>query len=153
MEKEVLPSLSSYCLPHNRPKIKRQVIGARKKETLLATSAENGGLVAQITILPGFHRSFFNNDLFHRSSSRSGSGGGLQRNAAKLVAEVASGWLQALRPGAGVALAYNSLTTPRHQLAQAMEQAGFEVLPQVEGLEHRVDQSILRDVLVARKPK
>ena len=34
-----------------------------------------------------------------------------------------------------------------------LEQAGFEVLPQVEGLEHRVDQSILRDVLVARKPK
>ena len=72
-------------------------------------------------------------------------------NAAKLVAEVAPGWLKALRPGAGVALAYNSLTTPRHQLAAAMEQAGFEVLPQVEGLEHRVDQAILRDVLVARK--
>ena len=45
------------------------------------------------------------------------------------------------------------MTTPRHQLAAAMEQAGFEVLPQVDGLEHRVDQSILRDVLVARKPK
>ena len=47
--------------------------------------------------------------------------------------------------------AYNSLTTPRHQLAEAMEAAGFTVLPQAEGLEHRVDQAILRDVLVARK--
>ena len=92
-------------------------------------------------------------DLPYGVQHGASGGGSLQRNAAKLVAEVASGWLQALRPGAGVAMAYNSMTTPRHQLAQAMEQAGFEVLPQVEGLEHRVDQSILRDVLVARKPK
>jgi hypothetical protein len=52
-----------------------------------------------------------------------------------------------------VALAYNVLTTPRQHLADAMEAAGFTVLPQVEGLEHRVDQSILRDVLVAKKAK
>ena len=70
---------------------------------------------------------------------------------AEAVREVADGWFAALRPGAGVALAYNSLTTPRHQLAEAMEAAGFTVLPQAEGLEHRVDQAILRDVLVARK--
>ena len=92
-------------------------------------------------------------DLPYGVQHGASGGGSLQRNAAKLVAEVAPGWRKALRPGAGVALAYNSLTTPRHQLAAAMEQAGFEVLPQVEGLEHRVDQSILRDVLVARKPK
>lgn len=92
-------------------------------------------------------------DLPYGVQHGANGGGSLQRNAAKLVAEVAPGWLKALRPGAGVALAYNVLTTPRHQLAQAMEQAGFEVLPQVEGLEHRVDQAILRDVLVSRKPK
>ena len=92
-------------------------------------------------------------DLPYGVQHGASGGGSLQRNAARLVAEVAEGWHKALRPGAGVALAYNSLTTPRHQLAQAMEAAGFEVLPQVEGLEHRVDQSILRDVLVARKPK
>lgn len=92
-------------------------------------------------------------DLPYGVQHGASGGGSLQRNAAKLAAEVAPGWLKALRPGAGVALAYNVLTTPRHQLTQAMEQAGFEVLPQVEGLEHRVDQAILRDVLVARKPK
>ena len=39
------------------------------------------------------------------------------------------------------------------KLASRLEAAGFTVLPQVEGLEHRVDQSILRDVLVAKKAK
>ncbi len=89
-------------------------------------------------------------DLPYGVQHGASGGGSLQRNAAKIVSEVAAGWHAVLRPGAGVALAYNSLTTPRHQLAQAMEQAGFTVLPQIEGLEHRVDQAILRDVLVAR---
>ncbi len=89
-------------------------------------------------------------DLPYGVQHGANGGGSLQRNAAKIVAEVAAGWRQSLRKGAGVALAYNSLTTPRHQLAQAMEAAGFTVLPQIEGLEHRVDQAILRDVLVAK---
>lgn len=84
----------------------------------------------------------------HGSSGQAG----LRRNAAGLVAEAAPGWLTCLRPGGGAALAYNRLTTPRERLAAALEQAGFAVLPPVEGLEHRVDQAILRDVLVARKP-
>lgn len=92
-------------------------------------------------------------DLPYGVQHGSANGGGLQRDASKLVAECAPGWLQVLRPGAGAALAYNSLTTPRNRLADALERAGFEVLPQVEGLEHRVDQSILRDVFLARKPK
>jgi len=92
-------------------------------------------------------------DLPYGVQHGASGGGSLQRNAAKILREVAPGWHKALRSGAGVALAYNVLTTPRHQLAEAMEAAGFTVLPQVEGLEHRVDQSILRDVLVAQKAK
>lgn len=92
-------------------------------------------------------------DLPYGVQHGASGGGSLQRNAAKILREVAPGWHKALRPGAGVALAYNVLTTPRHQLTEAMEAAGFTVLPQVEGLEHRVDQSILRDVLVAKKAK
>ena len=92
-------------------------------------------------------------DLTYGVQHGASGGGSLQRNAAKIVREVAPGWWKALRPGAGVALAYNVLTTPRQHLADAMEAAGFTVLPQVEGLEHRVDQSILRDVLVAKKAK
>lgn len=91
-------------------------------------------------------------DLPYGVQHGANGGGALLRNAAGLVSSCAPGWLTVLRPGAGVALAYNSLTTPRHRLAQAMEEAGFAVLPQLEGLEHRVDQAILRDVLVACKP-
>ena len=90
-------------------------------------------------------------DLPYGVQHGASGGGGLQRNAAKILRDLAPGWKDALRPGAGVALAYNVLTTPRQQLAEALESAGFTVLPPVEGLEHRVDQSILRDVLLARK--
>ena len=47
-------------------------------------------------------------------------GDGLRRNAAGLAAEAAPGWFAVLRPGGGVALAYNVLTTPRQQLVQAL---------------------------------
>lgn len=78
---------------------------------------------------------------------------GLRRDAASLAAACAPGWLWSLRPGGAAALAYNSLTTRREALAQGLEKAGFQVLPPLSGLEHRVDQSILRDVIVAKKPK
>lgn len=84
----------------------------------------------------------------HGSAGQSG----LQRSAVSLVERSAPGWLECLRPGGGAALAYNRLTTPREQLAAAMEKAGFTVLPPLEGLEHRVDQAIVRDVLMASKP-
>ena len=92
-------------------------------------------------------------DLPYGVQHGASGGDGLRRNAAGLAAEVAPGWFAVLRPGGGVALAYNVLTTPRQQLVQAMEGAGFSVLPRTEGLEHRVDQAILRDVLTAYKPK
>lgn len=81
-----------------------------------------------------------------------GSGAeGLTRDASRPAEECAAGWFHALRKGAGAAFAYNTLTTPREKLAGALERAGFSVLPREEGLLHRVDQAILRDVLVARK--
>lgn len=85
----------------------------------------------------------------HGASGRDG----LRRDASELAAACAPGWLLALRPGGAAALSYNSHTTRRDKLQKGLEQAGFQVLPQMPGLEHRVDQSILRDVIVAKKPK
>ena len=83
-----------------------------------------------------------------------GSGAdGLTRDASRTVVECAAGWYRVLRRGAGAALAYNVHTTPREKLAHAMAQAGFSVLPPIEGMAHRVDQAILRDVLLARKER
>ncbi len=109
-------------------------------------SAQAGGILAKNTA------DLLACDLPYGVQHGASGGGALQRNAARLVAQAAPGWQAVLRKGAGLALAYNALTTPRQQLADALEQAGFTVLPQQEGLEHRVDQSILRDVLVAVKP-
>ena len=53
LEEKVLPSLRPYCSLHDRPIIKRQVVGARNM-TLFGKPAdrEDGGLVPQRTILP-----------------------------------------------------------------------------------------------------
>lgn len=77
---------------------------------------------------------------------------GLRRDAASLTAQCAPGWFSVLRPGSGLALAYNCHTTRRDALAQALAQVGFAVLPPISGLAHRVDQAILRDVIQAQKP-
>lgn len=84
----------------------------------------------------------------HGASGREG----LRRDAAALTAQCAPGWFSALRPGGGLALAYNRHTTRRDALERALRMAGFAVLPPIPGLEHRVDQAILRDVLQAQKP-
>lgn len=84
----------------------------------------------------------------HGASGREG----LRRDAAALTAQCAPGWFSALRPGGGLALAYNRHTTRQDALERALRMAGFAVLPPIPGLAHRVDQAILRDVLQAQKP-
>lgn len=102
-------------------------------------------------LLPGESADLLVCDLPYGVQHGSSGQNGLRRDAAGVVKDCAGGWYAALRKGAGAALAYNGLTTPRDRLAQAMEQAGFAVLPREEGLLHRVDQAIERDVLLARK--
>lgn len=64
-------------------------------------------------------------------------------------------WLQALKPGGALALAFNTYTLKREALAEWMERAGFEVMRggAYEGFEHWVEQAVNRDVLVGRKAK
>lgn len=79
----------------------------------------------------------------------------LSRNAVSLVEDSLDGWMLALKPGASVVLAYNALTTPREGLEKALSQHGLDVLTEqgYTGYAHRVDQSIDRDLIVARRPE
>lgn len=79
----------------------------------------------------------------------------LSRSAVSLVEDALGGWLLALKPGASLVLAYNSLTTPRQALEAAMTRHGLTLVdgPGYQGYAHRVDQSIDRDLLIARKPE
>jgi hypothetical protein len=80
--------------------------------------------------------------------------GTLQRSPHELLETALPVWFELLRPGAGVGLAWNRHTLPRERLVHVLSTHGFElVVPAVdERFVHRVDRSITRDVLVARRP-
>ena len=89
----------------------------------------------------------------HGSHAR-GPGGGRDRSPLGLVEAALPGWLRALRPGGAVGLAWNTHVAPRADALAVLAAAGLEPLD--EGpwreLEHRVDSSIQRDVVVAVLP-
>lgn len=80
--------------------------------------------------------------------------GVLQRSPDELLAAALPAWRDLLRPGAGMALAWNLRTLPRATLVARLADAGLElcVPPADPRFEHRVDRSIQRDVVVARRP-
>ena len=79
----------------------------------------------------------------------------LTRNPSELVLACAPAWHAVLKPGGALALAWNSFVLSREALTQLLEAHGFSVCQEGPYLafEHRVDNAIRRDVLVARKIK
>lgn len=85
--------------------------------------------------------------------SRSTSGG-LARGPVDLVAEALPVWIPLLRRGGAIGIAWNTKVASRDRLAELLRDADLEVV-EASGyldLEHRVDQAIVRDVVVARRP-
>jgi SAM-dependent methyltransferase len=84
--------------------------------------------------------------------SRSGSG--LQRRPRELLAEALPGWVRLLRPGGAVGVAVNVRTCPRADALAMLAGAGLQPrdTPAYRGFEHRVDQAIQRDLVVAVRP-
>jgi len=70
-----------------------------------------------------------------------------------MLRRVLPAWKDALKPGAGVAISFNSLTLPRKTLVELLEGAGFQVMTEApyDYFEHFVEQAVTRDVVVARK--
>jgi hypothetical protein len=87
-------------------------------------------------------------DLPYGIEHRSGPGGA--RDPRAVLAACAPEWAERLRPGGAMVLAYNRLLPPREVLAGPFVEAGLTLLP-VEA-PHRMSESILRDVLVMRRP-
>lgn len=77
----------------------------------------------------------------------------LTRNPKELVSRCLPGWRAVLKTGGALVLSWNCQVLPRQALAQIMREAGFTVLEDeaYSHFSHRVDQSIQRDVIVARK--
>ncbi|MGN0778676.1 MAG: TRM11 family SAM-dependent methyltransferase [Aristaeellaceae bacterium] len=70
-----------------------------------------------------------------------------------MLRRVLPAWRDALRPGGGVAISFNTLTLPRQTLVELMDGAGLHVLTQepYSDFSHFVEQAVTRDVVVARR--
>ena len=77
------------------------------------------------------------------------------RGPAGLLRQALPVWADLLRPGGAMALAWNRHTLARAELASLVEGSGLELRTPADddAFVHRVDRSILRDVLVAARPR
>jgi SAM-dependent methyltransferase len=83
------------------------------------------------------------------------SGGALHRSPLDLLTAALPGWVRVLRPGGAVGIAVNTRTSPRADSLRALADAGLEPLDSepYRGFGHRVDQAIVRDIVVGVKPE
>lgn len=82
------------------------------------------------------------------------AGQGLHRSPLDLLAAAAPVWVELLRPGGALGLSLNTNVASRADATKFLIDAGLEPLeagPYL-GFRHRVDQAIMRDILVARRP-
>ncbi|PZF82866.1 SAM-dependent methyltransferase [Micromonospora endophytica] len=79
---------------------------------------------------------------------------GLVRDPLALLAAAVPGWVRVLRPGGALGISWNTNVARREAAAEHLAAAGLTVLDDGswQALAHRVDQAIVRDILVARRP-
>lgn len=79
---------------------------------------------------------------------------GLARRPADLLTAAVPVWASLLRPGGAVSIALNTLVAPREEAAAILAASGLKPVESKPYLQfrHRVDQAIVRDIVVARKP-
>jgi SAM-dependent methyltransferase len=82
------------------------------------------------------------------------SGGRLDRSPLDLLREAVPVWAEVLRPGGALGVSWNVRVAGRGQALEVLAQAGLTPLDDgpYRRFEHRVDQAIQRDLLVARRP-
>ncbi|MCC3765786.1 hypothetical protein K3N28_22255 [Glycomyces sp. TRM65418] len=79
----------------------------------------------------------------------------LTRRPTELLEASIPVWTELLRPGGAIGVSWNTHVTERAALAAMLEAAGLAVCDSepFHDFEHRVDQAINRDLIVARKPR
>jgi len=77
----------------------------------------------------------------------------LTRNPDELLTMCVPGWAEVLMPGGTMVLAWNTFVLPREKVVEIVEKSGLRVSDDevYSRFEHRVDQSIKRDIIVAKK--
>ncbi len=77
------------------------------------------------------------------------------RSPVPLLRTALPAWTRLLRPGGAVGIAWNTYVARREELAALLAEHGCEVLDTepYHGFRHRVDQAIVRDLIVARRAR
>jgi hypothetical protein len=144
----------------------RKVIGRRlEAETAPSRERWDAGATQQVTVLTAdtttvaehFRRESFDLlvvDLPYgvQHGSR-GADRGLARNPTDLLDAALPGWCAVLRPGGAIGMSWNTHVARRDEVIARLRGQGLDVLddPPYDGFAHRVDQAILRDLVVARR--
>ena len=78
----------------------------------------------------------------------------LRRSPVELLTDVVPGWVELLRPGGAMGIAINTRVGSRADVLAVLAGSGLEPLDSepYRRFEHRVDQAIVRDIVVAVKP-
>ncbi|MFD9895308.1 TRM11 family SAM-dependent methyltransferase [Amycolatopsis sp. NPDC059027] len=78
----------------------------------------------------------------------------LARSPRDLLAAAIPVWTRVLRPGGAIGISWNTTVLPREDLVAVLGRAGLDVREggPYDEFSHRVDQAIVRDLVVAAKP-
>lgn len=154
----------------------RQVFGKNKAEAIYAQEFEYGAskddfkddnLRRKLGVVNGSTLDadkYFKKESFHlivgdlpygiaHGNSVTNKAGSITRNPSELLDQCLPQWQQVLKKGGVVVVAWNSFVISRHKLTKVFASHGFEVLSSdlYDNFEHMVDQSIKRDIIVAKK--
>jgi SAM-dependent methyltransferase len=77
----------------------------------------------------------------------------LSRRPLELLREAVPIWVELLRPGGALGISWNTVVAKREQVVAVLAASGLEVpdAGAYRGFSHRVDQAIVRDLVVGRK--
>jgi SAM-dependent methyltransferase len=136
---------------------------ARRLEVTMAASKDDhkAGAVQKVTVIQGDTiqldglirggvADVLVTDLPYGVAHASYDEGGLSRRPLDLLERAVPQWLPLLRPGAALGLSWNTKVARRELAEDILLANGLEIVEQLP-LDHRVDQGIERDVLIARK--
>lgn len=151
-----LPHVETKGLPRNRTRITFALDRAAQRAGIeQVVEVVAGDTVDAPALLPGARFDCLVADLPYGVRHGSRRGDALDRGPAALLAAALPGWRALLRPGGPAILAWNRHVLDRPAMVGLLDATGFEpvVLPDGDdAFVHRVDRSVLRDVVVARRP-
>ena len=125
------------------------------------------GNVLNLQLISGdsrFANSFFKKDTFHiifgdlpygvQHGSKVRNTEGFTRNPKEFLDNCLPAWIKVLKPGGVLLLSWNSFVLKRDSMENILKDNGLAVVMNDDkrAFEHRVDQSINRDIVIAIKP-